>query len=510
MKPVGIDLGTTNSAIAILDEFGKGEIVPVDSDRVTPSIVSFPTDENIVSVGRQAKNDLISDPSSVVQHVKRDMGTNKTYSVREHEYNPQQISSFTLKRLYEYTKNEQGEIGPVVITVPAAFNEAQRQATMQAGELAGFNVGHIINEPTAAALAYASSGNSLSGKVMIYDMGGGTFDVTIAKIENKDVNCITSQGDLKLGGIDFDEAIYEIIRKQYRNEHKAELPDPDDENGKHFEFLIKAEELKISLSKREKAVTTIYGDSGPCRIEITRSEFEGAISTLIAKSEMLCETALDDAGIKPSEIDNVILVGGSTRIPAIRDSIKKLTGKDPLDNVNPDECVAIGAAIYSGLKSQDLTPAQKQAMSDIAIKDVCGHFYGTKYLNVDEKTEIQEMAVKTLIKKDTPIPVEVSETFYTVYEDQDSVHIEITQAQEDVSDPAFVMVVHEGTFELPKGRPAQQPIKVTYRYTGNATMEAEFLDVNSKRKYLATLDMESIGGSTAELSAGVNDFEIED
>ncbi len=274
-KPIGIDLGTTYSAIAVLDEFGKPEIVPTDGERITPSVVAFPPDDpTLILVGRDAKEALQHEPDTVIQGAKRHIGSDKKFPMRGKEYTPQQISSLVLKKLVEGAEKIHGHIDSAVITVPANFSEAQRKATMQAGEIAGIKVSHIINEPTAAALAYACSGNALSGTLMIYDLGGGTFDVTIANVKGREVECITSQGDSRLGGTDFDRKLYEIIQGIFKKENGVDLPDEPDAEGKYYELLDKAETLKIALSKRDVARTTIiHEDVGSCRIEISRSDF---------------------------------------------------------------------------------------------------------------------------------------------------------------------------------------------------------------------------------------------
>jgi len=509
-KPIGIDLGTTYSAIAALDEFGKPEIIPTDGERITPSVVAFPPDDpNLVLVGRDAKEALQHEPETVILGVKRDMGSDKKFKMRGTEYTPQQISSLVLKKLIEGAEKTHGSIDSAVITVPANFSEAQRKATMQAGEIAGIQVSNIINEPTAAALAFAASGKALSGTLMIYDLGGGTFDVTIAKVKGKEVESITSQGDSRLGGTDFDRQLYEIIRETFERETGHSLPSEPDQAGKYFEYLDKAEALKIALSKRDVARTTIiHEDAGSCRIEITRSDFEERISNLLAKTEMLVETSLEDANLEASDIDQILLVGGSTRVPAVRESLRRLMGKEPNDSVNPDEAVALGAAIYAGLRSSNLSASQREHLSEIKMSDVANHYYGTIAMNFDEERGTEELGVSIIIPKDTPIPAKKSRTFHTRHDGQTTVHVRITQSGEDVEDPQFVTPIHEGYFDLPPGRPAGRPITATYRYDENQTMHCEFKDEESGRTYEATLGPEKIG-SAEEQAASLGDFVID-
>lgn len=509
-KPIGIDLGTTYSAIAVLDEFGKPEIVPTDGERITPSVVSFPPDDpNLVLVGRDAKGALQHEPESVIQYVKREMGTDVTFPMRGEDYTPQQISSMVLQKLIKGAEQIHGDVDSAVITVPANFSEASRKATMQAGEIAGIKVSNIINEPTAAALGFAASGNALSGTLMIYDLGGGTFDVTIAKVLGKEVECITSQGDSRLGGTDFDRKLYEIIREIFKRENGFDLPEKPDEAGKYYELLGKAEALKITLSKRDVARTSIiHEEAGSCRIEISRAEFEEKISNHLATTEMLVETALEDAKMEVSDIDHILLVGGSTRVPAVRESIRKLMGKDPIDAVNPDEAVALGAAIFAGLKSETLSASQKQHLDGIKMSDVANHYYGTIALGYDGERGSQELGVTIIIPKDTPIPARKSHNFSTVSDGQTVIRVSITQSDEEESDPQFVNIIHEGEFELPSGRPAGRPITATYSYDENQTMLCIFKDEESGETYKATLGPEKIG-STEEQTASLEDFVID-
>ncbi len=223
---------------------------------------------------------------------------------------------------------------------------------------------------------------------------------------------------------------------------------------------------------------------------------------------MLVETALEDAKMEPSDIDHVLLVGGSTRVPAVRESIRNLMGQNPIDSVNPDEAVALGAAIYAGLKSDSLSAAQRQQLDDIKMSDVANHYYGTIAVGYDEETGTEEPRVSVIIPKNTPIPVRESRTFRTIVEGQVSVHVQITQSAEDVTDPQFVNIVHEGDFKLPAGRSSGQPIKATYSYDENQIMHCIFLDESSGRKYEATLGPDKLG-STAEQSASLNDFVID-
>lgn len=508
-KHIGIDLGTTNSAISILDSFGKPEIIPTDGERVTPSVVSFPADETTtVIVGGQARELLKTEPEAVIQLVKREMGSDTVYKRRSAQYTPQQISALIIKKLIEGAEKVHGKISDVVITVPANFSEASRRATIQAGEIAGVKVAHIINEPTAAALAYAASGNALSGNVMIFDLGGGTFDVTITKIDGKSVTCIASQGDSHLGGADFDHKLYELISSAYQAEHGVALPAGPDSAGEYYAFLNEAEKLKIMLTKREKGVSLIHGPKGTCKVEITRSQFEAAISGLLTKTELLIEAVLDEVKMTPKDIDYVLLVGGSTRVPAVRECLTKLMGKIPLDAVNPDEAVALGAAIYAGLKGGELTTAQQYNLQAVTLTEVANHYYGTIIVYGDEALGRLEDKVSVIIPKNMQIPAEDSGMFQTLVHNQTAIRIRITQSVENTEDPSQVNVVHEGTMLLPAGRPAGQPVKATYKYDSNQIMHCVFEDTNSGTKYFAELGPEILG-SVETQAAAIKTFKLD-
>jgi len=515
MKPFGIDLGTTNSAIAVLDEFGKPEIIPTDGERITPSVVAFPSDEpDKIFVGGEAKDNILQfEPDCVVTEVKRKIGTDAVYRFRGESYGPEQISAMVLKKLAEGAAKLHGRVGAAVVTVPANFSDAERRATMQAGEIAGFDVSHIINEPTAAALAYVASGSALSGRLMVYDLGGGTFDVTIAEVRGNDVEIITSEGDRELGGGDFDRKIYEVVRSLYKEQTGIDLPASPDLEGIYHQALAECEKLKIQLSKRDtaRAAFSPSGKGQPmqsARIEIHRSDFERDVSVLISRAEMLVETALDSAGLEPQQINHVLLVGGTTRVPAVRESIRRIMGQNPLESVNPDEAVALGAAVYAGMKSGSLTSLQKERVQGMRLSEVANHYYGTISLSFDEQRGKEELVVSTIIAKDTPIPTEKAETFYTVAPNQTTIHVRITQSGENTTDPQFATIVEEFDFALPPGRPAQQPIKVTYAYDENQVMRCTFLDVNSGKSISRSVEIGNLT-ETKQKAASLKDFIVE-
>jgi molecular chaperone DnaK len=515
---IGIDLGTTFSAIAKLDDHGQPAIVPVDGERIMASCVYAPkADPRSLIVGSLARNSLDHEPESVVKRFKRNMGTDKTYRLRSDlELTPVSASAAILRKLTQEAAKELGPITEVVITVPANFAERQRKATIEAGELAGLKVTNIINEPTAAVLAYAAQ-KRVKGTVMIYDLGGGTFDVTIAKVNGSEIECLTSEGDSALGGMDFDQKIAELIDQKHAAQYGRTLrealglvSEDDERRSAPWQSLLrKAEECKKTLSK----MTTVpfhyvEGPDGPLRTEVTRQEFERAISSLIAQTEMRVETALDSLNLSPGDIDDVLLVGGSSRVPAVKNSLKRLFGREPSEAVNLDEAVALGAAIYAGLRAdkRSLKPMQREKLSTVSVVDVANHFYGTIAMHQDAELNTEDLRVSIIIPKNTPIPCAKSETFYTRVEGQLWVRCRVTQSADEESDPDFITVIlDEDLGPLPPGRPAQQPIEITYSYDLNQTMHVKFRDVKSGQTYEKTLELaDSLVGTTS-----VPDFTID-
>jgi molecular chaperone DnaK len=465
---VGIDLGTTFSAMAKLNETGRPEIIDnSDGKNITPSIVEF-TSATSYLVGDEAKK-MIGISDDIIQEVKRSMGNSSTtYEVFGETHTPTSISALILKKLKEDAEAAYGSIDSAVVTVPANFANEAREATQRAAEMAGLKVDFIINEPTAAALAYAfQSGRDLNGTFAIYDLGGGTFDCTIAKISDQDIEILTSEGVAKLGGKDFDEAIAKLVADKYKTKTGKVLT----------EFTVNdAEDLKKTLSSRIKANARISGEV----IEITREEFNTSISNLVIQTELAVESALERLNLKPSDITEVILVGGSTRIPVIQESIKRLFNKEPKLFGNPDESVALGAAIYAAYKSdvKDLNPLQQQAIAKLSMSEAAPYYFGTIIL-ADNATGRLDKQNSIIIPKDEKIPCSITETYHTIADNQVNVKCTVTQSLVAETDPQFVKIIWEGQLEIQGGRPAGQPIKVTYSYTEDGKMKASFLDVGS-------------------------------
>ena len=487
---IGIDLGTTFSVIAKLDDSGQPKAIPIDGERTMPSCVLVESQHNYV-IGSVALNELGNRPDSIVRKFKRHMGSEKVYPVScGVELNPVSASALVLKKLCQEASKSEGVINDVVVTVPASFAEPQRKATMAAAAEAGLNVINIINEPTAAILAYAMK-QPITGNVMVYDLGGGTFDVTVASVEGTDIQCLTSRGSAELGGIDFDYKLAEIIDQKYKDhfghtlKEALQLSEPEDEQkSEGWQRLLKEAEMhKKTLSKlMSTSVTFFGGPDGPLRCEVTREEFNRSIRGLVADTETEIETVLSDLNMAPRDIDLVLLVGGSTRVPMIIDSVQRIMGQAGSREIDADEAVAIGAAVYAGLKSapEKLKPMQRAALAGITITDCANHYYGTIVMD----TANSRPEVSIILEKDSPLPCFNTETFYTRSDDMEWLRFRLTQSVGEETDPNFVNIVLDKEMgPLPPGSKANQPIEVTYRYDENQVMSIELRDINSGRVF---------------------------
>jgi molecular chaperone DnaK len=412
-----------------------------------------------------------------------------------------ELSALILKKLKEECASEHGEICDAVISVPAHFDEVRRKATMDAGTAAGLNVVGIVNEPVAAALYYATT-RDVSGKVLVYDLGGGTFDVTIMDVKGHQMQIICSQGDHALGGADFDQKILEIMEKSYQDKFGASLITSDEDRAKYEDD---AEDIKKTLSRRLSAKKMLYGPTGNMRVEIKREMFEETIASLIARTDILVEVVLDEAGLKPSDIDQVLLVGGSTRIPLVLKHLEKTFGFKPETAVNVDECVALGAALQAGLtmlreRPEDVPVGISKGLKDINLTDVCNHSYGTICAPVDNETGRRIIQNRIILKKNTPLPCEATQMFYTVSEGQTELEVTISQGED--SAPEYVTKIATHKFQLPPDRPAERPIKVTYSYDVNQRMHCKFEDVESGRTLEVDCSLDKNGNMTEEKEKG--------
>jgi molecular chaperone DnaK len=466
---IGIDLGTTYCAVATIDETGRPQVIcNSDGSNLTASCVEFRSDGGH-DVGEAARRAMFLPGSHAVGRFKRSMGEDKTYDVGGASYTPTALSSLVLRHLLDDVKRVIGEVGQAVVTIPANFAHEAREATLQAAENAGLDVQFIINEPTAAALFYAfSAGTEFGGKYAVYDLGGGTFDISIIQVDGQDVEVLASNGVARLGGDDFDSALCKLVQDKYAAETGMTLEPADFTKND-------AEEEKKSLSRRDRVVSRVSRHT----VTITRDEFEESISTLVAQAEMLCEATMDEAGVDPSELAGVLLAGGSTRIPFVQQSIRRVFRQDPTSTANVDEVVAMGAALYAAYKGDrsKLSPTQATAIEKIKIREATGMSFGTLSIGVNSARGHAALVNSILIKKGQPIPCSVTESFYTVTPDQRGVNCVVTESRAPESDPRFVKVIWEGDLPLPAGRPENQEIAITFSYDENQVMTCSFVDV---------------------------------
>ena len=488
-KFVGIDLGTTTTGLAYIRSDGNPEIVPnADGERMTPSVVYFDRHEDIKLVGSAARDG--GDPDRTVHLIKRHMDNpDFVVEIDGRKWTPTEISALILAKMKRDCSRIIGPIEDVVVTVPANFNELARKATIAAGRIAGLNVTRIVNEPTAAALYYAHT-QQLQGRIMVYDLGGGTLDVTILEVEGDRITCLTSEGARRLGGSNFDERILDLMGEAYRSEHGVGLWENERQRRR---ILQSGEDMKKMLSKLRQASDTVGNEQGGItRIELTRDVFETAVSRLLTRTLMLVEQALRSAGLKPQDIDHVALVGGSTRMPRVREMLRNHFGHEPKSCGNVDECVALGAALF--------------AMKGAQVHEVCNHSYGTLALVEDAATGIETYANSIVIPKNTPIPCSQSQTYVTSEDNEEIIEVDITQGED--SDPKYVDVIGRITLHVPPNRPAGCEITVTYSYDENQRVKATVKDERSGKVNEVAIAYEGAGVlSDAEVESKRRAFE---
>ena len=461
-KIIGIDLGTTNSCVSVM-EGGEPVVIPnAEGNRTTPSVVAFSKNGERL-VGQIAKRQAVTNPENTVISIKRDMGSNKKVNIEGDEFTPQEISAMILQKLKADAENYLGTtVNQAVITVPAYFSDSQRQATKDAGKIAGLEVLRIINEPTAAALAYGMDKEDADSKIMVYDLGGGTFDVSILDIGDGVFEVLATSGNNKLGGDDFDQKIIDYLVDEFKKSNGIDL---SADKMAMQRLKEAAEKAKIELSGVQQTqinLPFITADStGPKHLDITlsRSKFEELIRDLVESTSGPVNQALKDAGISASDLHKVLLVGGSTRVPAVQELVKRLTGKEPDKGINPDECVAIGAAIQGGVLSGDV--------KDLVLLDVTPLSLGIEtYGGVFTK----------LIERNTTIPTKKSQVFSTAADGQTSVEIHVLQGEREMA--AYNKTL--GRFQLtgipaaPRGVPQ---IEVTFDIDANGIVHVSAKDM---------------------------------
>ena len=465
MATVGIDLGTTNSLVACFKDNVPVVIKNVYGETLTPSIVSV--DENgEVFVGKIAKERQITHPESTASLFKRHMGTKKEYKLGDKKFLPEELSSLIIRNLKADAEEFLGEeVTEAVISVPAYFNDTQRKATKRAGELAGLKVERIINEPTAAAIAYGLHEKNSNTKFLVFDLGGGTFDISVLELYKNIMEVRAVAGDNYLGGEDFTKVLMAIFAR--RNDL-----DLNDLDSKTYNLLRKqAEVAKRNFSKEKIAELSIKIDDKEIKETISSSEFEKDCELLLAKLRKPIERALSDAAIKLKEIDTIVLVGGGTKLPLIRSFVGKLFGRLPATNINPDEVVAMGAAIQAAMKKRD------KAIKEIVLTDVCPYTLGTNTSIQKPGGYYESGHFFPIIERNTVIPVSRVERLYTVKDNQKKISVEILQGESRLAKENILL--GEITVSVPPARGGEQAIDVRYTYDINGILEVEVTVVST-------------------------------
>src|SRR6056297_677717 len=490
-KVIGIDLGTTNSCVAVL-EGGEPTIIPnAEGNRTTPSIVAFAKNGERL-VGETAKRQAITNPDRTVTSIKREMGTNHSVSIDGKEYTPQDISAYILMKLKADAEAYLGEkVTDAVITVPAYFTDSQRQATKDAGRIAGLKVERIINEPTAASLAYGLDKPDHDQKILVYDLGGGTFDVSILEIGEGVFEVLATKGDNHLGGDDFDNVLMDFMAESFKKEYGVDLK----------KDRMALQRLKEAAEKAKKELSTVQTTNinlpfitataeGPLHMnmDVTRAKFDQLTSHLVQKTIGPMRDAIKDSGITSSEIDKVILVGGSTRIPAVQEAVKKITSNTPDKGINPDECVAIGAAIQAGVITGEV--------EDLVLLDVTPLSLGIETLG--------GVATK-LIERNTTIPTKKSQIFSTAADNQTAVDIHVMQGEREMAAGNITL----GRFQLTGIAPAQRgvpQIEVTFDIDANGIVNVSAKDMGTGKEQKITITASS-GLGEGDIEKMVQDAE---
>ncbi|RDI44020.1 molecular chaperone DnaK [Falsibacillus pallidus] len=488
-KIIGIDLGTTNSCVAVL-EGGEAKVIPnPEGNRTTPSVVAFKNGER--QVGEVAKRQAITNPNTIIS-VKRHMGTGHKIEAEGKEYTPQEISAMILQYIKSYAEDYLGEkVEKAVITVPAYFNDAERQATKDAGKIAGLEVERIINEPTAAALAYGMDKMDEDQTILVYDLGGGTFDVSILELGDGVFEVRSTAGDNRLGGDDFDQVIIDYLVQEFKKDNGIDLSKDKMALQRLKDAAEKAKKDLSGVTSTQISLPFITaGEAGPLHLEVSlsRAKFDEISAGLVERTMGPTRQALKDAGLSPSEIDKVILVGGSTRIPAVQEAIKKEIGKDPHKGVNPDEVVAMGAAIQGGVLTGDV--------KDVVLLDVTPLSLGI---------ETMGSVFTKLIERNTTIPTSKSQVFSTAADNQTAVDIHVLQGERPMASDNKTL----GRFQLADIPPAPRgvpQIEVKFDIDKNGIVNVSAKDLGTGKEQNITIKSSS-GLSEDEVQRMVKEAE---
>jgi molecular chaperone DnaK len=526
---LGIDLGTTFSAMAMVDRFGKPSILPNgEGQATTPSVIHF-YDRDACVVGDEAVKMVVVDSLNVVRFIKRSMGEpNYTLEFFGKPYTPQELSAIILRKLKEDAEEALGfEVRDAVITVPAYFNGAQRGATQEAGTLAGFNVLSIINEPTAAAIAYGVERIGGDRRLLVFDLGGGTFDVTVMDIRGTTLRTIATDGNAELGGKDWDDRLLNHVADQFLQKFGL---DPRDEPQPYQELYERCLHAKISLSSKPRAVIPVNFRGHRTVVPVTREEFEGITHDLVEQCADTCAIVLEKAKMRWSDVDDVLLAGGSTRMPMIQDTLRRLSNRAPVSGVNPDECVALGASLAAVFRHRPKHPAIQTwrqnllrtrgagenvgdsrtgpsmgsapsslssggaGLPGVRITDVASHPLGIVVLDSAHRERIAP-----LIPQFSPLPCEKRGRFAYAYDGMTAVRVEVTEGVGESRDE--VAVIGEVILDNLPPRPRGTPIEVVYRYTLDQILEVDVTDVETRQTHRARIHLRGGLGDEAMAAA---------